>query len=103
MKPLDVTGGTFILGGTFQKNYCKGHLVRLLETVRLFGSGQYAVFTCKVLRNCLGRQNTAKKRQIAINPKISYFPEKFGKIDTKKKQNFTLLDQDLRLSFCYLP
>ena len=31
-----------------------------------------------------------KKRQIAINPKISYFPENFGKIDTKKKQNFTL-------------
>ena len=38
MKPQDVTGGTFILGGTFQKNFCKGHLVRLLETVRLFGS-----------------------------------------------------------------
>ena len=45
MKPLDVTGGTFILGGTFQKNFCKGHLVRLLETVRLFGSGQYIVRT----------------------------------------------------------
>ena len=44
MKPQDVTGGTFILGGTFQKNFCKGHLVRLLETVRLFGSGQYAKF-----------------------------------------------------------
>ena len=41
MKPQDVTGGTFILGGTFQKNFCKGHLVRLLETARLFGSGQY--------------------------------------------------------------
>ena len=39
MYPQDVTGGTFILGGTFQKNFCKGHLVRLLETVRLFGSG----------------------------------------------------------------
>ena len=39
MKPQDVTGGKFILGGTFQKNFCEGHLVRLLETVRLFGSG----------------------------------------------------------------
>ena len=39
IKPQDVTGGTFILGGTFQNNFCKGHLVRLLETVRLFGSG----------------------------------------------------------------
>ena len=43
-------------------------------------------------RNCIGRQYTAKKRQIAINPKFSYFPEKFGIIDTKKKQNSTLLD-----------
>ena len=24
MKPQDITGGTFILGGTFQKNFCKG-------------------------------------------------------------------------------
>ena len=33
-----------------------------------------------------------KKRQTAMNPKISYFPERFRKIDTKKKQNFTQLD-----------
>ena len=39
MKPQHVTGGTFILGGTYQKIFCKGHLVRLLEMVRLFGSG----------------------------------------------------------------
>ena len=38
--------------------------------------------------------DTAKKRQIAINLKILYFPEEFGKIDTKKKQNFTLLDHN---------
>ena len=32
-KPQDVSGGTYILAGTFQKNFSEGHMVRLLETV----------------------------------------------------------------------
>ena len=36
MKPLDVIGGTFILGGTFQKNFCKGHLTCLLIKMTCF-------------------------------------------------------------------
>ena len=33
-----MTGGTFILGGTFQKNLIKAYRVRLLERVCLFGT-----------------------------------------------------------------
>ena len=51
------------------------------NTLRLTENTCYSSFSFTLL----------KKRRIAINPKISYFPEKFGKIDTKKKDNFTLI------------
>ena len=59
-KLQGVTGGTFILGGTFQKNLSKAYRVRLLERVRLFGTRIVGKYTG--LKNALSLALTIRFR-----------------------------------------